>query len=178
MFKKKLNKKQRKKCYPTAERMEILIFLDLHDTYFKIKWLKRSPFGSLSFILKCNYIPPKLPIALSKFHQQCLLTWKLCYIHSFSPHRTFRNKLLFSPRWFQNNINCILSLFDNSGNILTYERFMTYHSFPIPPIEFNKVIKAISPGFIHLVKSNVIYSPSTRLQLQLNILYPWKEWIC
>lgn len=114
MFKKKINKKQRKKCYPTAERMEILIFLDLHDTYFKIKWLKRSPFGSLSFILKCNYIPPKL------------LTWKLCYIHSFSPHRTFRNKLLFSPRWFQNNINCILSLFDNSGNILTYERFMTY----------------------------------------------------
>ncbi len=44
--------------------------------------------GSLSFILKCNYLPSKLPMALSKFHQQCLLAWKLCYVHSFSPHRT------------------------------------------------------------------------------------------
>ncbi len=92
--------------------------------------------GSLSFILKCNYLPSKLPIALSKFHQQCLLAWKLCYVHSFSPHRTclwnnrnitIRNKSLFFPRWFQNNINCILCLFDDSGNILSYEQFMSYH---------------------------------------------------
>ncbi len=38
----------------------------------------------------------------------------------------------FSPGGFK-NINCILCLFDDSGNILSYEQFMSYHSFPTPP---------------------------------------------
>ncbi len=141
--------------------------------------------GSLSFILKCNYLPSKLPIALSKFHQQCLLAWELCYVHSFSPHRTclwnnrditIRNKSLFFPRWFQNNINCILCLFDDSGNILSYEQFMSYHSFPTPPKEFNKVIKAISPGLIHLVKCYSLFNP--RSSVVTRLLCFWKVLIC
>ncbi len=124
-------------------------------------------------------------IALSKFHQQCLLAWKLCYVHSFSPHRTclwnnrnitIRNKSLFFPRWFQNNINCILCLFDDSGNILSYEQFMSYHSFPTPPKEFNKVIKAISPGLIHLVKCHSLFNP--RSSVVTRILCFWKVLIC
>ncbi len=135
--------------------------------------------GSLSFILKCNYLPSKLPIALSKFHQQCLLAWKLCYVHSFSSHRTclwnnrditIRNKPLFFPRWFQNNINCILCLFDDSGNILSYEQFMSYHSFPTPPKEFNKVIKAISPGLIHLVKCHSLFNPRSSVVTRSTLL--------
>ncbi len=75
--------------------------------------------GGLSFLLKCNLLPGKLPISLSNFHQQCLLSWKLCFIQVFSPHKALlwnnadRNKSLFFPRWFNNNnLNCILSVFD------------------------------------------------------------------
>ncbi len=116
---------------------------------------------------------------MSKCHQQCLLAWKLCYVHSFSPHRTclwnnrditIRNKSLFFPRWFQNNINCILCLFDDSGNILSYEQFMSYHSFQTPPKEFNKVIKAISPGLIHLVKCHSLFKPRTSVVTRSTLL--------
>ncbi len=42
--------------------------------------------------------------------------------------------------------------------IILYEQFMGYHSFPIPTKEFNKVDKVISLGLIHLVKSLYIES--------------------
>lgn len=117
--------------------------------------------GGLPFLLKCNFLPSKLPISLSNFHQQCLLSWKLCFIHGFSPHKviiwnnadiTVRNRSLFSPRWFNNNFNCILSVFDDSGNILTYEQFMNLHNFPVPPKEYNTLMKAIPTGLIQLTK--------------------------
>lgn len=47
---------------------------------------------------------------------------------------------------------------------------MTSHSFPIPPVEFNKVIEAISPGLIHLVKSHVIYRPRRTVTTQRPLL--------
>lgn len=50
------------------------------------------------------------------------------------------------------------------------EQFTTYHSFPIPPVEFNKVIKAISLGLIHLVKSHAIYSPRGTVTTQYPLL--------
>ncbi|XP_051733560.1 uncharacterized protein LOC127503598 [Ctenopharyngodon idella] len=109
----------------------------------------------------------KLPVKLSNFHQQALLAWKLCYIHNFSPHKTLlwnnmnitvRNKSLFFPNWFNRGLTYILSLFDNSGNILSYECFMTVHDFPIPFKEYNTVIKAIPTGLVHLVKSHILYN--------------------
>ncbi len=36
--------------------------------------------------LSVQNIPPRQ--VLFKFHQQCLLAWQLCYVRSFSPHRT------------------------------------------------------------------------------------------
>ncbi len=122
-----------------------LDFLDFADTVntFKVNWLRRclmnsmSPWffiphnifdqlGGLSFLLKCNLLPGKLPISLSIFHHQCLLSWKLCFVHGFSPHKvllwnnadiTVRNKSLLFPRRFNNNLNCTLSVFDDFGNI-------------------------------------------------------------
>ncbi len=106
------------------EAKAALIFLDFADTVntFKVNWLRRclmnpmslwffipnnifDKLGGLSFLLKCNLLPGKLPISLSNFHQQCLLSWKLCFVHGFSPHKvllwnnadiTVRNMSLFS----------------------------------------------------------------------------------
>ena len=92
--------------------LEVLNFIDTVNT-FKVNWLNRclanpnslwffipdhifDKIGGLSFVLICNYAPNRLPVALSKFHQQSLLAWKLCYTHNFSPHRTFL--------WNNNNI--------------------------------------------------------------------------
>lgn len=91
----------------------------------------------------------KLPVKLSNFHQQGLLAWKLCYIHNFSPHKTpmwnnmnitVRNKSLFFSNWFNRGLIDILSLFDNSDNIMSNEHFMTVHDFHIPFIEYNAML--------------------------------------
>ncbi len=163
-----------------------LDFLDFADTVntFKVNWLRRclmnpmslwffipnnlfDKLGGLSFLLKCNLLPGKLPISLSNFHQQCLLSWKLCFVHGFSPHKallwnnadiTIRNKSLFFPRWFNNNFNFILSVFDDFGNILTYEQFMNLHNFPVPLKEYNTLMRAIPVGLTQLMKSHLKFS--------------------
>lgn len=47
---------------------------------------------------------------------------------------------------------------------------MTYHSFQIPPKKFNMVVKAISPGLIHLVKSHSIFYPKSTVTTQSVLL--------
>ncbi len=71
---------------------------------FKVNWVKNcvnSPdsiwyfiphniyknVGGLTFLLTCNFSPSKLPIILSKFHEQALLARKLCFVHNLSPHK-------------------------------------------------------------------------------------------
>ena len=133
-----------------------LDFLDFTDTVnsFRVGWIRRclihpislwffipnhifNKIGGLSFVLKCNYSPTKLPVMLSKFHQQCLLAWKLCFIHNFSPHKTLiwnnadikvKNKSLFLSRWFENGIHNIISLFDRSGTLLTVVVVVRLHT--------------------------------------------------
>ncbi len=74
----------------------------------------------------------------------------------FSPHKvllwnnadiTVRNKSLFSPRWFNNNLNFILSVFDH---ILPYEKFLNLHNFPVPPKEYNILVRVIQGYSIYL----------------------------
>ncbi len=163
--------------------LEVLNFHNVINV-FKINWIRRclinsnsiwffipnfifNKIGGLPFILKCNYMYNKLPVKLSKFHQQALLAWKLCYIHNFSPHKTLlwnnmnitvKNKSLFFSNWFNRDLIYLISLFDNSGNILSYERFMTIHDFPIPFKEYNTVLKAIPTGLVQLVKSHLLYN--------------------
>lgn len=163
--------------------LEVIDFEDIVNT-FRINWIKRclkdpnsiwffipnsifTKIGGLPFILKCNYLPNKLPIALSKFHQQVLLSWKLCYSHNFSPHKCFlwnnsdiriRNKSIFLSTWFNRNIIGILSIFDKSGNFLSYEQFMSNNNFPLPFKEFNAVQKANPLGLIQLIKSHLMFN--------------------
>lgn len=106
--------------------LEMLDFFDINNT-FKLNWLRncqrnenslwffipQSIFKKLrgvSFLLRCNYMPGKLPIKLSRFYQQVLLAWKIGYHHNFSPHKmllwnngliTSGNKSLFIHKWFE-----------------------------------------------------------------------------
>ncbi len=82
----------------------MLDYVDMINT-FKINWIKKcvidpdsicffliphnifKKVGGLDFLLTCNFLTSKLPIQLSKFHEQALLAWKLCFVHNCSPHR-------------------------------------------------------------------------------------------
>ncbi len=72
---------------------EMLDYVDMNNT-FEINWIKKcvinpdsicffipqnifKTVGGLDFILSGNFLPYKLPIKLSKFHEQALLAWKL-----------------------------------------------------------------------------------------------------
>lgn len=44
---------------------------------------------------------------------------------------------------------------DNSGNLLTYEQFMSIYSFPIQFREFNSVIKAIPVTLRHIYRKHI-----------------------
>lgn len=162
--------------------LEILDFIDVVNT-FKINWLKRcirnpdsifffipnfifNKLGGLSFLLKCNFLPNKLPIKLSNFHQQSLLAWRLSFNHNFSPHKSLlwnnsdiliRNKSVFFPKWFDRGINHVLCLFDDSGTMLSYEQFMEAHDFPIPFKDFKAITDAIPSGIRQLIKNHLSY---------------------
>ncbi len=49
-------------------------------------------------------------------------------------------------------------MFDNSGNLLTYEQFLSTYTFPVQFREFNSVIKAIPVTLRQLVKSHICYN--------------------
>ena len=160
--------------------LETLDFLDTINT-FKITWLKKcilnpesiyffipnfifNKLGGLDFLLRCNFIPDRLPVKLSNFHQQALMAWKMSFVHNFSPHKCLlwnngqicvRNKSLFLNKWFQKNINHVICFFDDSGNVLSYEHFMAFHNFPIPFREYKSVLGAIPNGIIQLIKSDL-----------------------
>ncbi len=161
----------------------MLYFEDVHKT-FKINWLKRclitpnslwnhipyslfNQIGGLTFMLTCDYNISKIPLKLSKFYQQALLAWKICYCYNFYPHTSFiwnngnitvTNKSLFLTNWFNRDINHLIQMFDNSGNLLTYKQFLSTYSFPIQFREFNSVIKAIPVTLRQLVKSHICYN--------------------
>ncbi len=124
--------------------LEMLYFEYMNKT-FKINWLKRclitpnslwnhiphslfNQIGGLKFLLTCDYNICKIPLKLSTFPQQALLAWKMCYCHNFSPHTSFiwnngnitaSNKSVFLTNLFNRDINHLIKMFDNSGNILT-----------------------------------------------------------
>lgn len=112
---------------------KLLMIFHLYLSYIFDNWW-------LFFVLKCNYLPSNLPIILSKFHQQCLLAWKISYIHNFSPHKAFiwnnvdttiKNKSIFFSRWYDNGIYNVIALFDRSGAIFNYKQFLSCHNLPV-----------------------------------------------
>lgn len=91
---------------------------------------------------------------------------KLCwhgngYSHNFSPHQTIiwnneniteGNKSLYFQNWVQKNIIFIKDLFNNDGQLMSYEAFLQKQTFPVKPKEYRSVINSIPSGLIELMK--------------------------
>ena len=154
-----------------AGGFNVLDFTSLNSS-FKIKWIKiflKNPnsiwnfisahvfnsVGGLDFLLRCNYNICKLPIKLSNFHSQLLLSWSMLYSHNFSPHKyfiwnnvdiKFKNKSLFVRRWFDNKILLVSQLLNDNGQLFRYEEFISVYNFPVTPREYSIVFDAIPDG--------------------------------
>ncbi len=93
-------------------------------------------------------------------NKQVLLAWHLIYKHNFSPHRYFiwnnhdicyKNKSLFFPNWFKNNIFLVSQLLNSNGYLLSYSEFLRKYCIPVTPRDFDIVMGAI-PIFLHATK--------------------------
>uniref|UniRef100_A0A3B5R4M7 Reverse transcriptase domain-containing protein n=1 Tax=Xiphophorus maculatus TaxID=8083 RepID=A0A3B5R4M7_XIPMA len=159
--------------------LNCLDFSTLNNT-FKINWIKQflknptsiwnfipnylfSKLGGLKFILLCNYKIEKLPIKLSNFHKQMLLSWSLIYKHNFSPHRyyiwnngdiLYKHKSLFLENWFEHGIILVQQLFRPDGVLMSYSELLERFGLPIPPKEYALVFDAIPSGVMMLLKSS------------------------
>ncbi len=161
-----------KKSVMLADRamggFELVDFSTLNNS-FKIKWIKTflnnptscwnfipnhifNSVGGLNFLLRCNFDISKMPLSLSNFHKQALISWSLIHDYNFSPHSYFiwnnkniryKNKSLFFHNWFDKNILLVSQLLDDRGVLFTYEQFMQAFSFPVPPREYATVFGAI-----------------------------------
>ncbi len=145
---------------------------------FKIKWIKTflnnptscwnfipnhifNSAGGLIFLLCCNVDISKMPLSLSSFHKQALISWSLIHDYNFSPHSYFiwnnkniiyTNKSIFFTIGLI-KIYFVSQLLDDRGVLFTYEQFMQAFSFPVPPREYAIVFGAIPDCIIPLVKS-------------------------
>lgn len=164
-----------------------IIEFESMNTMLKLKWLQRflsntesfwytvpcalfNKLGGIRFLLRCDFDLSKLPVKLSAFHQQVLLSWKLAHTHNFTPHNTpiwnnkyilHRNKSIFYEEWLNKNIWSVTDLMDGRGNILDYNTFTLRHGFACHPKQFFTVINAIPSGIKMLMKSYLSYSKIT-----------------
>lgn len=157
--------------------LEVLSFEMLNNS-FKIKWLLNllkekdtiwntfpkhvfNLMGGLKFLLKCDYKIEKLPVKLSGYHQQALLSWKLAYKHNFSPtsyyiwnngNILYKNKSLYFKNWVENDILLVKQLMSSNGNLLTYGEFLFKFKLPVTPKEFAVVFDALPSGVLQLLQ--------------------------
>lgn len=137
-----------------------LNFLDFStlNCIFKINWLKYflkndatmwnfipkfvfNNIGGLPFLLVCNYQTNKIPLKLSEYHKQALLSWKLAFKHNFSPHRYYiwnngdilhNRKSVFLQNWVDKNILIVPQLMSPEGHLLGHHEFCEKYSTGLP----------------------------------------------
>lgn len=145
--------------------------IDFHclNAVLKVKWLKSfltekdsiwfclskglfNKIGGIEFVLRCDFNADKLPIKLSSFHKQVLLSWKLMYNHNFTPHQTplwnnryvlCNRKSVFLQHWMDKGVWSLRHLMDDHGNWLPFENFCALHNILCQRSEFKKILKAI-----------------------------------
>ncbi len=89
-------------CNPLIQGGLNVLDFEISNTIFKTKWIQNyirskvwyyipniifEKVGGVEFLLNCNFNSSKLPIKLSNFHKQALLSWMIIYKHNFSPHK-------------------------------------------------------------------------------------------
>lgn len=151
------------------------------NTVFKVKWVKNyiqykdkiwnvipnlifEKMGGIEFLLKCNFDVNKIPVKLSNFHKQVLLSWINVYKHNFSPHKCiiwnnkdirFKNKSFFFKSWYDNGILLVRQLFNENGNLFNYIEFLNRYNIPVTMKEFAIVFDAIPTGLISLLRGDI-----------------------
>ncbi|CAJ1073570.1 hypothetical protein H4Q32_018840 [Xyrichtys novacula] len=159
--------------------LDVLTFEILNHS-FKINWLSKlcreknnlwnsfathvfNSLGGIRFMLKCNYKIEKLPVKLSNFHKQALLSWKLIYKHNFSPTSyyiwnnediVYKNRSLYYKDWMEHNILLVDQLLNNHGFLLSYEEFMLKFQLPVTPKQYAVVFDALPQGVLQLLKGS------------------------
>nr|XP_020463111.1 uncharacterized protein LOC109964271 [Monopterus albus] len=121
----------------------------------------KALFSSSTFT-SCQYNVNKIPVVLSNFHKQMLLSWTLAYKHNFSPHKcyiwnnqyiTHKSKSLFLYNWFENNILLVKQLLNDQGVPLTFEELKNRFNFSPTLKEYSLTIGAIPSGLLMLFKN-------------------------
>lgn len=174
--------------------LEVLTFETINNM-FKINWLCRlvkektslwntipkyifNQIGGINFLLKCNYKPEKLPIKLSDFHKQALLSWRLIYKRGFSPTSCYlwnnqyikhRNKSLFLKNWYEQGIIWTNQLINAQGEIFTYNEFIEKYTINTSLSEFTKICKAIPNGIQHFLKNHQYNSQIQRIHNKIYV---------
>uniref|UniRef100_A0A1A7XB67 Reverse transcriptase domain-containing protein n=2 Tax=Iconisemion striatum TaxID=60296 RepID=A0A1A7XB67_9TELE len=135
-----------------------------------------SNIGGIQLLLKCDYELSKLPIKLSKFHEQVLQYWKLIYKHNFTPHNTpiwnnryilIKKKSFYFKDWDDQGIWSILHLMDDNGNLLNFVDFTQKYAITCTIKQYTDVINAIPPAIICSLKGFLLY---THLVPQMPVL--------
>lgn len=166
-------------CNPQDQGgLNVVDFTTLYCT-FKINWLKRfiknncciwnifpnylfDQLGGIHFFLRCSFDVNKIPLKLSNFHRQVLLTWCLIFKHNFSPHSFFiwnnkyithQRKSLFFRQWFDSNILLVAQLLDANGQILCINDLCHKFNCLISVKEYCIIVNSISVKTLSLFRN-------------------------
>lgn len=153
-----------------------IIDFEAMNAMIKLKWLQQficnnidiwhnipskifSKCGGIEFLLKCDFCVSKLPIKLSRFHQQVLLCWKLAYKHNFTPHNSaiWNNRYILSKRkslcfcdCLEKGIWLVVHLMDSEGNLLDYADFINKYNINCTKPKYLEITRAVPEGMMNL----------------------------
>lgn len=114
-------------------------------------------------MLKVNYKIEKIPVALSNFHKQALLSWRLIYKRGFSPTSCYlwnneniqhKKKSLFFQTWFDRGIIWTNQIINEFGEIISYNNLITKYQIPVSYLEYIIISTAIPKGLRQLLKGS------------------------
>lgn len=82
----------------------------------------------------------------------------------FSPHTfqirnngniLYKNKNIFFPNWYENNIIYVKKLLNPEGYLVSYSEFLSSYQIPIPPREYAIVMYVNPQGVLMLFRSSL-----------------------
>ena len=142
------------------------------EIWFSIPSLVFSKVGGIEFLLVCDFEISKLPIKLSKFHQQVLLNWKMMFKHNFSPHNVplWNNRVILSrgrsmimEDWMTKQIWSVIYIMDGNGNILELNDFNAKYNTSCSSGIYEKVSQNVPKALLQSIRNNIWNIPTPNL---------------
>ena len=128
--------------------------------------------GGFEFLLQCDFEITKLPLKLSKCHEQVLRYWKMIFTHNFSPHgstlwnnraMTSNRKTLYNQKWCDKKIMFVADMLDEHGSILQLNSFNETCNMQCSYREYSNICKAIPVPLIQLIKNTISFQCTDNL---------------